>query len=403
MKINFQIKHMKIAIIGQKGIPSTSGGVEKHVEDLSTRLVKAGHDVICYTRPNYTDENLKEYKGVKLISLPSINSKSLDAISHTFRACLDVVKRDVDLVHFHSIGPSSLIWLVKLLKPSLPVVATFHCEDYYHQKWGFFARTYLKFGEFVISTAPDKTITVSKGLQAKVLKRYKREAVYAPNGVPTNEKVEAKEIKKFGLEKDNYIVAVSRLVKHKGLQYLVEAYNRVKTDKKLVIVGEGAYTSDFVKDLKDKAKNNPNIIFTGKQSGRMLAELFSNAYLFVQPSESEGLSIALLEAMSYGKATLVSNIPENKEVIDWTGFTFKNKNVPDLVGKINGLLKNPSMVKDMGRLGKERVTKEYNWNNIVDNIINLAYTEAVKNKEKKQKNLKIVKLKFVRKIFNIFF
>ena len=130
---------MKIAIIGQKGIPSISGGVEKHVEDLSVRLVQAGHEVLAYTRPNYTNKNLKEHKGVQLISLPSFATKRLDAITHTFRACLDVAKRDVDVIHFHSIGPSSLIWLVKLLNPHTPVIATFHCQDYLHQKWGVFA------------------------------------------------------------------------------------------------------------------------------------------------------------------------------------------------------------------------------------------------------------------------
>ncbi len=164
---------MKIAIIGQKGIPAVSGGVETHVEELATRLVKNGNEVLAYTRPNYTDRNLKEYKGVKLISLPSISSKNLDAIVHTFLSVLHVVfiERKVDLVHFHSIGPSSLLWLVKILKPTTPVVATFHTQCYVHKKWGRFAQMYLKLGEFVCNKVADEVIVISKTLQQYAQKK----------------------------------------------------------------------------------------------------------------------------------------------------------------------------------------------------------------------------------------
>jgi len=391
---------MKIAIIGQKGIPSISGGVEKHVEDLSVRLVKAGHEVLVYTRPNYTNSNLKEYKGVKLISLPSVATKNLDAITHTFRACLDVAKRDVDVIHFHAIGPSSLIWLVKLLKPGVPVVSTFHCKDYFHQKWGIFAKLYLKFGEFVACRLSDKTITVSKNLKDYTIKKYGRVPAYIPNGVEVGKNSVAEEIKQFGLKKDNYILALGRIIKHKGLQYLIKAYKNIKTDKKLVIVGGGAHTDKFVKELKEMAAGDKRIIFTGAQSGPIINEFFANAYLFVQPSESEGLSIALLEAMAHGTATLVSDIPENREVISHTGYTFQNKNAADLTGKLNGLLRNPKAVKAMGVMQKKRVSEEYDWSVITENI-QKAYHDAIA--QKKSIVAPVRKLKFAEKFFSLFF
>jgi glycosyltransferase involved in cell wall biosynthesis len=394
---------MKIAIIGQKGIPSISGGVEKHVEDLSVRLVQAGHQVFAYTRPNYTNKNLTEHKGVQLISLPSVSTKSLDAITHTFRACLDVAKRDVDVIHFHSIGPSSLIWLVKLLKPGVPVVATFHCEDDRHQKWGFFARTYLKFGKFMTCRVADKTIVVSKNLKDLTIKKYGRVPEYIPNGVGVAKKAVAHDIKYFGLKKGNYILAVSRLVKHKGLQHLIKAFKHVKTDKKLVIVGGSAHTDKFVKQLKDLAAGDPRIIFTGAQSGEIINEFYSNAYLFVQPSESEGMSIALLEAMSHGLATLVSDIPENREVISYTGYTFKNKNVADLLGKLNGLLRNSEMVREMGEMQKKRVQQEYNWEAIVAKTQNVYQQVAAQKKIVKVPVRSVRKLKFAEKFFSLFF
>jgi glycosyltransferase involved in cell wall biosynthesis len=394
---------MKIAIIGQKGIPSTSGGVEKHVEDLSVRLVKAGHEVFVYTRPNYTNKDLAEFKGVKLISLPSIATKHLDAITHTFRACLDVVKRDVDVIHFHAIGPSSLIWLVKMLKPGVPVISTFHCKDYFHQKWGLFAKLYLQFGEFVACRLADRTIAVSKNLKEYTAKKYGRVPEYIPNGVEAGKKMAAREIKYFGLKKDGYILALGRIVKHKGLQYLIKAFKNVKTDKKLVIVGGSAHTDKFVKELKDLAASDKRIIFTGPQSGPIVGELFANAYLFVQPSESEGLSIALLEAMAHGTATLVSDIPENREAIAYTGYTFRNKNVADLMGKLNGLLRNPEIVREMGEMQRKRVAQEYNWEMITEKIQNV-YQQAVARKKTIEVPVRSVrKLRFAEKFFSIFF
>ncbi|MBI4778883.1 glycosyltransferase family 4 protein [Candidatus Falkowbacteria bacterium] len=318
---------MKIYFIGQKGIPAKFGGVEKHVEDLSTRLAKAGHEVFTYTRANYTDKSLKKYQGVNLISLPNIATKHFDAISHTFRACFDLIKREVDIIHFHSIGPSSLIWLAKLLKPGVPIIFTFHTKCYEHKKWGVLARLCLKTGERIACRLADKVITISPSLTEYARAKYKVNAAYLPNGVSLPKIVKADKIGKWGLKKDGYILAVTRLVGHKGVQYLIGAYKNLKTNKKLVIVGDGAYTDNYVKELKAAAEGNKNIIFTGNQSGPELAELFSNAYLFVQPSEAEGLSIALLEAMAYKNCPVVSDIRENTDVIKNCGASFKNKSL----------------------------------------------------------------------------
>ncbi|MDD4333170.1 MAG: glycosyltransferase family 4 protein [Patescibacteria group bacterium] len=371
---------MKIAFIGQKGIPAVCGGVEKHVESLATRLVKAGHEVIVYTRPNYTDKNLKEFKGVTLISLPSIGTKHLDAITHTFFACLDIIfRRKVDIVHFHAIGPSSLIWLIKIFKPSLPVVSTFHCQDYYHKKWGSFAQAYLKFGEFIACKLSDATIAVSPRLKKYSEEKYKKDILYIPNGVEEANFKKADKIKKWGLEKDNYILSVSRLVKHKGIHYLIEAFNNIRTDKKLVIAGAGVFTDDYVVELKELAKNNPDIIFTGNQTGDALSELYSNACVFVHPSESEGLSLALLEAMSYGLQIISSDIPENVEVLRDNGAIFRNKDAKDLEEKIIYFLNNPEDFKIKSSEGKKRAQNSYNWENICQETISLY--EKVKSEK----------------------
>ncbi len=373
---------MKIAIIGQKGIPSVSGGVETHVEELAKRLVKSGHEVVAYTRKNYTPKNLREYEGITLVSLPSISSKNLDAIVHTFLATLHVIfiERKVDIVHFHSIGPSSLLWLVKILKPTTPVIATFHTQCYIHKKWGRFAQAYLKFGEYVCNRFADQVIAISRNLQEYAQTKYNRNAIYIPNGVGEAKILEASFIKQWGLEKDNYILSVSRLVRHKGIHYLIEAYKQLHTDKKLVIVGDASYTDSYVEELKEMSLANENIIFTGRQTGDTLKELFSNTYLFVQPSESEGLSIALLEAMSYGQSVLASDIPENKEAARSTGFYFENKNVASLKNELDKLLTNQQLVISKRGQGLARVKLHYNWDAIVCETEKL-YEKAIHDKK----------------------
>jgi glycosyltransferase involved in cell wall biosynthesis len=362
---------MKIAIIGQKGIPAIGGGVERHVEELATRLVKRGNEVFVYTRSNYTSPNLKKYKGVNLISKKTLSSKNFDAISHTFIACLDLIfKRKVDVIHFHSIGPSSLILFLKIFKPKTPIVATFHSQCYLHKKWGFFAKVYLKLGEFILCKFADEVIAVSRNLKNHAFKKHKRETVYIPNGVNKAFELEAKLIKKWGLSKDNYIFTATRLIPHKGIHYLIKAFNNINTDKKLVIAGDSSYTDDYVKYLKNISKNNKNIIFTGNQTGDVLCELFSNAYFFVQPSESEGLSFALLEGMSYGPV-LASDIPENIEAVGDAGFMFKNKDVKDIEDKLKYLFSNKEKVKEIKAQGRKKVDLNYNWEDITDNVLSV--------------------------------
>ncbi len=363
---------MKIAFIGQKGIPMKFGGVEKHVERLAVGLAERGHKVYAYTRPWYTPAKQKEYKGVKLISLKSLNTKNLDAITHSLRASLDVLKRNYDVVHYHGVGPALTAWIPKLFKPSCKVVITFHCIDRFHQKWGRLARWALYWGEWAAVHFAHDTITVSKNLQNYCADTYSADTIYIPNGVDRVRESSAQVIKKkYGLTKGSYILFMSRLVRHKGAHYLVKAYNEIQTDKKLVIAGGSAFTDDYVNWLKKEAQYNPNIIFTGNITGgsNEWQELYSNAYMFVHPSESEGLPIVILEAMSFGLPVLASNIPENMEAIaGGYGFSFKNKSVNDLKKKLQYLLSSPEIIKQVGLSAKEHVLENYNWNDIVVSV-----------------------------------
>lgn len=363
---------MKIYFIGQKGIPAKSGGVEKHVEALATNLVQQGQEVFVYTRPNYTDRKLTSYQGVKLISRPSWPTKHLDAFSHTLICSLDVLFRQADVIHFQAIGPASLLWLVKLLKPRTKIVFTFHCQDYYHQKWGRLAQRYLRFGEMVGCRLADEVVAVSRGLADYVARKYSRQAKYVPNGVIVPEQIkESSVLAELSLEPKKYILAVSRLVRHKGLHHLIEAFQRLDTDYRLVIVGSSAHTDDYVNQLQTLAASDERIVLAGERTGADLATLFSQAGLFVQPSESEGLSIALLEAMAYGLPTLVSDIPENLEAIAGFGLSFRNRDASDLAAKLTAWLNQPEASYELAKQAQLRVKTEYDWHTIADSTLQI--------------------------------
>lgn len=368
---------MKIVFIGQKGIPATGGGVERYVEDLSVRLAASGHEVIVYTRSHYTPKQLKQYQGVTLINLPSWHSKHADAITHSVLASIHAAFSRADLIHFQSIGPALVSWLPKLLNPKIKIIATLQSRDYEHQKWGAFAKLMLKLGERLMCLVSDEVIVVTRLMAEYVKDKYGIIPHYIPNGANLYQAVGAELIRPWGLVKGNYLVAISRLVRHKGLSCLIKAYQDLgQTDKKLVIVGEGAFTDSYVQELKELAQGNENIIFTGNQAGSVLAQLYANAYLFVQPSESEGLSLALLEAMSRRVAVLVSDIAENLEAVGEAGFIFANKDAGDLLAKLRFLLQEADLVKDRGEAGRRLVEIKFNWDIITKDVL-AVYEEAL--------------------------
>jgi len=361
-------------------MPALYGGIERHVEELSRGLVDLGQEVFVYCRPWYAKDRKSEVDGVKLVYLPSLKSKHLDAITHTFFSIIHASFSNFDIIHIHGVGPALMAWLPKLINPKQKVVITFHCIDRKHQKWGFIARTMLRLGEWCACRFSDRTITVSRTLHQYCSEAYDSMTQYIPNGISAVECNSAERLKEFGLEAKGYIVMISRLVRHKGVHYLIEAYRTLKErspeiikDKKLVIVGDSAFTDDYVKELRDLAKDNQDIIFTGYQSGEKLAQLFNHAYLFVHPSESEGLPIAVLEAMSYGLPVLASDIPENMEVVSEAGLSFENKSVGDLVNKLEKYLPEEMYLEKIGARAKDFVIENYNWKDICQEVSGLYF------------------------------
>jgi glycosyltransferase involved in cell wall biosynthesis len=364
---------MKVAMIGQKGIPARTGGIERHVEELSSELSARGHEVLVFCRSWYVWP-IQDHRGVRCVKSFGFTTKHLDAITHTFTSILLAVKEKVDVFHFHGVGPALLCWLPRLLRPTAKIVVTFHCIDRFHKKWNLFARTMLYIGERLACVVPDATIAVSKTLETYCRLSFGANAKYIPNGtqVPMSQP-NYDLLTNFGLEKNKYLMMCSRLVRHKGAHVLIAAWKKFANEypelargMKLAIVGGSAYTDSYVEELRDMSQNDKSIVLTGTQTEDSLHALFAGSYAVVHPSESEGLPIAVLEAMSYGKCVLSSDIPENLELTKENGLTFKTGNENDLTEKIKMLIENPDVVTSVGSGARTHVAKTYDWKDIAE-------------------------------------
>ena len=357
-------------MIGHKYIPSRDGGVEVVVSNLAPHLVEIGYEVTCYNRTNRqfkklrkTGELMREYRGVHLIWAPTVDRRGLAAMSSSIFATVMAAFSRFDLVHYHTEGPCVLCWLPRLFGKK--VGGTVHGPDHRRQKWGRFASAYILWGEKAAVRHADSIIVLSRGVQDYFREKYGRETVLIPNGIDPAEIRPACEItRQFGLASREYILFLGRLVPEKGIHYLIEAYQSLKTDKKLVIVGGTSDTDEYVRRLYDMAGDSPSILFTGFQQGPVAEELFSNAYLYVLPSDLEGMPLSLLEAMNYGCCCVTSDIGECADVMDGSGFTFPRGNTEALREILQDLCDHPDKAEVQRGQARAVVSSKYTWRDI---------------------------------------
>ena len=369
---------MKVAMIGHKVVPSRRGGIENVLTSLCPLLAESGIDVTCYNRSSDSVENEyigtvvdKKYHNVTLKNAWTLNARGLSAMIASFTAAISATFSRYDILHFHAEGPCAAMWFPKMFGKRC--VATVHGLDWQREKWGHsFASKYIKFGERVMVKCADEIIVLSESARDYFKETYNRETVLIHNGIEKPIKKEADKITElYALSKGEYICMVSRLTAEKGVHYLIDAYNRIKTDKKLVIAGDTSDTDEYVKLLKEKAAGNPNIIFTGFISGDTLKEIYSNAYLVTLPSDIEGMSLSLLEALAYGNAVLCSDIPENTLVTEDKAMHFKKSDTEDLADKLQMMCDDENTVNKLKNGVDEFILSKYNWNDVAAATHNL--------------------------------
>ena len=326
---------MKIAMFGHKRIPSREGGIEIVVEELATRMVELGHDVTCYNRRGHHVSGKEfdtqvgvTYKGVHLKNVFTIDKRGLAAMTSSFCAAWKSAWGDYDVVHIHAEGPAAMCFLPKMLGKR--VVVTIHGLDWARSKWGWFSGKYIKWGEKQAVKYADKIIVLNKSTQDYFREIYGRETVYIPN---------------------------------------IEAWKGINTDKKLVITGGSSDTDAYLEELKKDCPDN--VLFTGFQQGIVLEELYSNSYVYVLPSDLEGMPLSLLEAMSYGNCCVVSDISENKSVVGEYALTFQKSNAYDLREMLQNLLYDANLVSEYRKSTSDYVCEKYKWDSVVERTLEI--------------------------------
>lgn len=373
---------MRIAMIGHKRYGSREGGVEVVVTELARRMAALGHEVTCYDRSGkdvMTGEGTQGERvvdGVRVVPVRTVDAKGLAALSSSFFATLAAIKDKPDVIHYHAEGPCVPLPLAR--RAGIRTVTTIHGLDWQRAKWGKLASSYIKLGEKNAARCADEVIVLSRSAQSYFRDTYSRETIVIPNGVEPKEPVPARAIEeRWGLAKGSYVLFLGRLVPEKRPDLLIEAFRQIDTEKRLVIAGGGSDTSEYETELHRIAEGDPRILFTGFVQGAELAELYSNAYCYVLPSDVEGMPMSLLEAMAYGCCCLTSNISECADVIADAGTTFKRGDVDVLREVLASILTDSSASVALGIVARKRAEVEYGWDSTVYKTLNAYQGEVL--------------------------
>jgi glycosyltransferase involved in cell wall biosynthesis len=353
-------KRLRIAFIGGRGVISKYSGIETYYEEMGAGLAEMGHEVTAYCRSYFTPE-ISEHRGVRIVRLPTIRTKHLDTLIHSFLSTIHACVSNFDVVHYHTLGPSIFVFLPRLFGKK--TVVTVQGLDWQRKKWGRLAQYALKICEWSSARLPNATVVVSRILQERYRARYGKECAYVPNGTRIRERRTGDYLAKIGLEPGGYALFLGRLSPEKNCHLLIEAFENFDTPMKLVLAGGSSHTDDYVARLRQHQSERIRIL--DWISGATLEEVVTNAAAFVLPSDLEGLSLALLDAMGAAVCVLASNTPENLEALGDAGFTFRKGDVDDL-RRMLGLLLSDSMLREkFGRRAQARVRENYLWGDAV--------------------------------------
>ncbi|MBA2565172.1 MAG: glycosyltransferase family 4 protein [Gemmatimonadetes bacterium] len=353
---------MSVAFIGGRGVGGKYGGIETFYENVAPRLAARGHRVTVYCRSHFTPAS-HALPGVRLLRLPGLLNKHLDTPVHTTLSTAHAALSRYDVIHYHALGSSLVAWTPRLT--GTRTVTTVHGLDWQRAKWGRVARGVLKAGEWASVHAPNRTVAVSRHLAAHLSGKYGRRVDAVPNGVDLVEIPPPDALARFGLEPGGYFLFAGRLSAEKGCDTLIRAHRELAGERPLVIAG-GGIEKEYEAALRREASER--VLFTGYVDSGTLAALYAHAFLFVLPSYMEGLSIALLEAMSYGCPVAASDIPENREVVGEAGFTFPAGDWQRLRDLLAELTADPERVRAAGEAGRRHVLATFSWERVVDGL-----------------------------------
>jgi glycosyltransferase involved in cell wall biosynthesis len=362
------IPKLRIAFLGGRGVISKYSGIESYYEEVGKNLAAMGHEVTVYCRTYFTPP-VPEHNGMKLVRLPTVRSKHLETVVHTFLSTCHALTCSYDVVHYHALGPALFSWFPRIR--GMKTAVTVQGLDWQRKKWGKFASTVLRLGERASAWLPNQTMVVSRVLQERYRTTHENETNYIPNGGVLRDRNTPRKILEWGFEPGRYVLFLGRFSPEKGCHLLVRAFELIETDVKLVMAGASSYCDEYSRELRTHASEKIRML--DWISGETLDELLTNAMIFVLPSELEGLSLALLDAMGAGLCVLTSDIPENREVVDGAGFTFRTGDAEDLAQRLQFLIANPGLRSAAADQARKKIEEQYQWHNIARQIEKVYY------------------------------
>ena len=367
---------MRVAILGTRGIPASYSGFETAAEQLASRLTERGHEVVVYCRPHVVDRRLKEWKGARLVHLPTLRNKYLDTFTHTFLSALHCARRlKPDVALFFIAGNSPMCAITR--RADIPTIINVDGLDSDRSKWPRPAKAYLRFAERNAPRWADTALTDSHAVAEIFEQRYGRRIGVVPYGVedPGHDGLDT--LERLGLEPRNYLLFVGRLEPENNPHVLVDAFANIPAERsrrmKLVIVGGAPYADEYIRNVH--RKGDPRVIFPGYIFGQGYWELQKHAYAFVTPTEVGGTHPILLEGLAAGNCILVNDYRPNAETVGDAGVYFSGtEGVPDLALQLEKLIDNQELVDSY----RERArAARFSWRRCAEEHVR-AYTLAVR-------------------------
>ena len=353
---------MRIAILGTRGVPASYGGFETFAEHLSTRLVARGHDVTVYGRAHYVSPRQLEFHGVKLKVLPTIRHKYLDTVVHTLLSSVHAMFGKFDAVLICNAANSPFVPLLRLT--GTPVAINVDGLEHQRKKWNWLGRRYYLLAEKLSTILPNVTVTDAQVIHDYYRNRYNASSRMIAYGSEVERRPDRAAVRKWRAEPNRYVLYVSRLEPENNARLVIEAFKKVRTAYRLLIVGDAPYAREYIDDLKERARGDKRIVFTGFVFGQDYRALQQNAYCYVHATEVGGTHPALLEAMGYGNCVLTLATPENLEVVGSAGISYEDE--ADLVDKLQRVLRDGSTVQSYRHRAQDRVQRQYHWEGVVD-------------------------------------
>ncbi len=363
---------LNIAMLGTRGVPASYSGFETCVEELGWRLVRRGHRVTVYCRSHHIVYNQTTYRGMHLVKLPTLANKYFDTLLHTFLSSLHALGQGFDIGLYFIAGNSLMSWIPRLA--GTRTLLNVDGLDWKREKWPAAAKLYIKTAEYLATRLPNRFLTDSRAVQAYYERRYGKRPPYIPYGSEVRPEPPGETLAGLGLEPRGYILFVGRLVPENCAHHLVEAFRHLDTSLKCVIVGDAPYADAYIQRLKDAARDDTRIIFTGYLFGRGYRELGSNAAIFVETSGVGGTHPALLEAMALGNCVVVNGTEENLETISDAGLSYNGAGgSQELRLILQELLSDQGQLERFRSLASKRATQRFQWESVTDAYESLFY------------------------------